>query len=135
MPTQVLFEHAKTRLMKHREINPETQCWTWHGQKSLRYGKTHVGREFQIDLHRLSYMLFVGPIPDGKFVLHHCDNPPCWNPDHLWIGTNRENLIDMTNKGRHRNQLKTHCPYGHPLDGCTQRQRYCKTCDRLRRFS
>lgn len=80
-------------------------CWEWNGSRTEKrggYGQVSVGgRSGKVmKAHRLAYMRWVGEIPAGMFVCHHCDNPPCINPDHLFIGTNRDNHNDMTKKGR-----------------------------------
>ena len=54
--------------------------------------------------HRIAWELAIGPIPDGLLVLHHCDNPPCCNVRHLWLGTDADNNADMMRKGRNRQQ-------------------------------
>jgi len=63
------------------------------------YGKTwYNGRGFYA--HRLAYIIKKGPIPGRLYVLHKCDNPGCINPDHLFLGTQRDNIVDMYKKGR-----------------------------------
>lgn len=113
-------------------------CWEWTAGKggSLGYGYFHfAGRT--VGAHRASYEHFYGPIPEGKIVLHLCDNPPCVNPLHLSVGTVHENNTDMTRKGRHRGQLATECKHGHPFDQANTRirkngKRACRACGRLR---
>lgn len=76
-------------------------CWIWAGLIARRYGVFwEVGRN--VPAHRYSWELHNGPIPDGLFVCHHCDNPICVRPDHLFLGTPLDNMQDKMAKGRHR---------------------------------
>ena len=75
-------------------------CWGWTGPShNAGYGQIyHDNMDFLA--HRVAYELFIGQIPDGMHVLHHCDNPPCTNPTHLFLGTHADNMHDMVVKGR-----------------------------------
>src|SRR5690349_13681831 len=77
-------------------------CWIWTGSKSLPgYGHFSTSRALSPVLaHRVSWVLRNGPIPPGMFICHHCDNPSCVQPDHLFQGTCKDNVADMITKGR-----------------------------------
>lgn len=75
-------------------------CWRWTGPlHAFGYGLIWRGGN-NVGAHRISWEIHVGPIPDGLFVLHRCDNPPCVRPDHLFLGTQADNIHDMVAKGR-----------------------------------
>jgi hypothetical protein len=78
-------------------------CWEWQAAKLRRgYGQFGSGQGKRLILaHRMAWTLFVGKIPDGLCVLHKCDNPPCVNPNHLFLGTYKDNAEDMVAKNRH----------------------------------
>lgn len=80
----------------------ESGCWIWQGATTnAGYGKIAVHGTLILS-HRFSWELHHGPIPEGLYVCHHCDNPQCVNPDHLFVGTAQDNVNDMMAKGRHR---------------------------------
>lgn len=76
-------------------------CWEWlAGKTEAGYGKFTLGGGVTFRAHRLMWELVFGEIPEGLCVLHTCDSPPCCNPRHLWLGTQGQNVDDMTAKGR-----------------------------------
>lgn len=109
-------------------------CWIWTGARVRGYGVFHMSRKMGY-AHRMAWIIRHGTIPSGAHICHHCDNPPCVNPAHLFVGTPRDNAQDMVKKGRAAWSGITHCPYGHQYTAAnTYRgktgKRYCKTCNR-----
>ena len=101
------------KLLRRRKINLETGCWEWTGAKftsGLGYGLIRVcsnDKSVNKLVHRMAYEALIGPIPAGLCVLHHCDNPPCFNPDHLFLGTHQDNIRDRDSKGRQASGLRS----------------------------
>ena len=100
-----LADRLWARTDKSPGLGPKGDCWEWRGYvHPVGYGQIGRGRatEGAVHTHRASYEVAVGPIPKGKLVLHKCDNRLCVNPDHLWLGTHKDNTQDMIAKGRRR---------------------------------
>lgn len=89
------------RFWKYVNVGTRNECWEWTGAKTSNgYGVLSVHSR-PVYAHRLSWMISNGDIQSGKCVCHHCDNPSCVNPHHLFIGSYRDNTLDMCKKGRH----------------------------------
>lgn len=81
-------------------VTRQDGCWEWQGHRQRSgYGGLTVGNKHRL-AHRVAWEVTYGPIPDGLCVLHRCDNPPCCNPAHLWLGTKAQNNADRAVKGR-----------------------------------
>lgn len=86
-----------------RYVRKTDACWLWFGAQDRKgYGRIGSGppTSRQIKATHVSWAMHFGPVPHGYMVLHHCDNPPCVRPDHLFLGTNQDNTDDKVAKGR-----------------------------------
>lgn len=83
-----------------KKIKKTSTCWLWVASTDPKgYGIFWDGYQ-QIKAHRYSYTIYKGLIPIGIYVCHLCDNPSCVNPDHLWLGSAKDNIQDCIKKGR-----------------------------------
>lgn len=97
----------KDRFLEACMPEPMSGCWIWL-QRADRdgYGRMRGLNKTEIGAHRWSYKLFVGEVPDEVRVLHRCDTPICVNPAHLFLGTQTDNLVDASKKGRMSNRYR-----------------------------
>jgi len=94
-------ESLQRRFWQYTARQGLNDCWPWIGMRCKGYGKIkHRGK--LVTASRASWTLHHGQIPDGLWVLHHCDNPECVNPAHLFLGTALDNSRDCREKGRFR---------------------------------
>lgn len=80
----------------------ENECWNWQAKARhpYGYGRMSAGRNIHLKAHQIGWTLENGPIPEGMFVCHQCDNPRCCNPAHLFLGDQSANMRDAKAKGR-----------------------------------
>jgi len=91
-----------TDFWSHVQIGDGLACWEWQRSRTDRGGYGKLWRDGKlVRAHRVAWELTYGQIPEGSLVLHRCDNPPCCNPAHLFLGTHQDNHADMHAKGRY----------------------------------
>lgn len=128
------------KFFSSRIVPTESGCWEWStGRNSDGYGRVWYKGKITL-AHRAAWDGLCGPIPQGLWVLHKCDNPPCVNPDHLFIGDRKDNMRDCASKGRSSNAFKnrTACLKGHEYTPENtyflkkRNERVCKICSQER---
>lgn len=135
MPTKPM--PLAERFWKNVDVRGPDECWEY-GKKARGpkgHGMFQRGRGLgTIGSHRMAWILTHGELKPGEWVLHRCDNPPCCNPEHLYVGDHEQNMRDMGERKRSRSAKVTHCPSGHPYSeentyvAPKSGERICRTC-------
>jgi hypothetical protein len=142
----VNFKRARVGFWDRVKISAKNECWLWtgsrRGNKPLEYGVAWFHGK-AVGAHRVAWILTNGPIPTvegagnlGVFVLHKCDVPLCCNPEHLYLGSHKQNMRDAAVRERSV-RFKKYCRHGHPrspenLYVSKQGLRTCRICHRLK---
>lgn len=103
--SELIYGDDRARFYKNIKFN-ENGCWDWIGGSRDKdgYGKTYVNTKIT-KVGKYSYELHIDKVPEGMWILHHCDRPSCCNYQHLFLGTAKDNTQDMIKKGRKKIQL------------------------------
>lgn len=116
-------------------VDLETGCWEWVGNKVTQgYGRFNIKPKVVVKAHRLSYVMYNGPIPNGLDLHHICNNPSCVNPSHLIPLSRGEHIKTMNRDPGKHNRIKTHCKQGHEFNivntyVTSKGRRSCRACD------
>jgi hypothetical protein len=122
------------RFWEKVRVGADEDCWLWVGTANASgYGVFHYDGRYHL-AHRIAWMLTYGSFPE-PCGLHKCDVPACCNPNHLFEGTQADNMRDAMTKGRATGRRPTHCPKGHPYEGdnlyvMPNGGRMCRECHR-----
>lgn len=116
----------------NKNVDKSSGCWVWQRcTDGDGYGMIKVKGKTK-RTHRAHWEEHNGTIPEGMYICHTCDNPPCVNLEHLFLGTSVDNNKDRDLKHRHVNTKKTHCKYGHIFDEENTYLRHRKTNGKLK---
>lgn len=98
-------ENLESRYWPKVNVAANDQCWNWSSKSKhpFGYGRMTAGRKVNLKAHQIAWCLENGEIPEGKFVCHSCDNPSCCNHNHLFLGSQFQNVQDCISKGRNSN--------------------------------
>ena len=131
------------RILARILIDPTTGCWVWQGALVKGYGYVSAWSEDQERwVRRYTHVVMWehshGPVPAGKVLDHRCENPPCCNPDHLFVNERVANILRTSRMVNHVSHRENRCKRDHPLVGANVRwkkngTRCCRTCDKLRK--
>lgn len=112
----VITKSVEQRFWKYVPERPGEGCWHWRGIEKQEYGKLYGaggGNLRQLLAHRVSWVLHFGAIPPGVFVCHHCDKKSCVRPDHLYLGSPKQNSRDAVQRGRMEDGLRNRSRSGY----------------------
>ena len=114
MPAKYSRQERINKFWSRVKITGLLDCWLWQGTRMpFGYGLTGGLNGVTTTAHRVAWAIVYGTVPEGMFVLHKCDNPPCVNPNHLYAGTQKDNARDAIERGRFTYAVSP-CGIDHP---------------------